>query len=309
MVQSHAAELEARLAREAGEHRRRAERSRHARTVAADRLSAAESRAAAAEARVEAVVRHLTLSERRLREAERRVAIEAAEGIRREVEGRQAMEAAAPEVVKYELGQPTATGDLVGDHTCTGKEATEASAVRRTMTYSDCSSSEEERYLSKSPLPPPSPGGHGEKALARPIAGDEHHSQDRVLRGINNTNTRHGCANFPDASQREGGSATLPEQQLNTPGRPGDIRRMTVTDNEHTTSRPRDVDRYRQVDGSEQENVLLSEGANILQVETEKTAASDGTYKDSAVVESERLVQGLRSTGEEVIRASFSTAV
>lgn len=69
-AQSRAAELEIKLARANGEHRRLAQTSHEAKVVTARRLSAAEARALAAEARVEIAARRLTASEHRLREAE-----------------------------------------------------------------------------------------------------------------------------------------------------------------------------------------------------------------------------------------------
>lgn len=249
------------------------------------------------------MVRHLTLNERRLREAERRVAVEAAEGARREVERRQALETAAPQVVKYEeAGQPTATGDMVGE------AASETSLARRTRTGCRSSSSsggEEERYLTISL--PPTPGGTGESGsdTARPIAEDENRIEGRVLRGINNrvpsTNTSHRVGWVDASHQQERGKAAQPEQNLT--GRPGEVLVMTSPDKEDGVGSPRDFDADRwQANDSEQENIALSEDTNRVYIETEKTASSVAESGEGiTAVGSERLVQELRSTEEEVM--------
>lgn len=306
-VQSHAAELEARLAREVGEHRRRAERSRHVRTVSAERLSAAESRASVAEARVEAVVRHLTLSERRLREAEHRAALAVAERVAgREVERGQA-------VVAGGAGQPTAADDVGGDHAIGGQDAAESSMAQHAATrlHHRSSESEEERYLTRVLPPPPGSVDKNAPDLARPITRDGHHVEDRVLRGINNsarnTNTSHRV-DLADASQQEQGNTTPPRKILNTAGRSGKLG-MASADNENAVSSPRDADAAPwKVDRSEQENVVLIKDANRAKFETQETPDAVEIGKGSAAAGSERLEQELRLIGKEVMHASFSTA-
>ncbi len=129
-AQSRAVDLKAQLAKTAGDRRRRAEKSRRANAVAADRLAAAESRARTAEARVEAAARHLTISERRLREAERRAG--EAEG-RSAEERKAAAEAAAAKGAKNEqAGQQETVDRLKGEASvCVGRRVLGSSVAQR----------------------------------------------------------------------------------------------------------------------------------------------------------------------------------
>lgn len=280
-AQSHAAELEARLARVAGDHRRRAEKSRQANAVAVDRLSVAESRALAAEARVETVVRHLTLSECRLREGERR----AAEGARSEAKERAAaVEAASAKGARMDdAGHQKKTGGLVADVAFVGHRATERSSRH-------VSENEEGRYGIQLP---PSPSG-----------GTENHNQKRTSRSVSNRKrgTSH-ASGFANERQQHGDTAALQENR-DPAGSLTVALGFATSDKEDTANILREVEAARrQVAVAEQQAVILRVNANRVKAEAAKTAAEAEIGTERAMMESERLARELKATGIEVWHA------
>lgn len=274
-AQTHAAELEAKLARVAGDHRRRAEKSRQAKAVAADRLSVAESRARAAEARVETVVRYLTLSERRLREAEGRVAA----SVRRKAKEREGpVEAASAERSRTNdaKSQELARG-VVGGVTSEGQRGAGFSVAQRHAGETQLS---------------PSPSG-----------GVHDHSQGWTSRGeVDGGRGTNHASGFVDERQQHSDAAGLQENR-DPAGRPTVASGFAASDNEDTANILREVKAARrQVAVAEQQAVALRVNANRVKAEAAKTAAEADIGKERAMMESERLVRQLKATGIEVWR-------
>eukprot|EP00903_Cladosiphon_okamuranus_P011234 g10598.t1 len=279
-AQSHAVELEARLARVAADHRRRSEKSRRENAVAADRLSAAEARARAAEARVETVVRHLTFSERRLREAERRVA----ESGRRKVEG-QNRDCDADDAVENTAshGGVRMDGEAKGYEKPGRGSARDAALVRHKA--AGCSGSRrtdgnEEDSCGTQEQPPPS-------------GGTEDHSQSRKRVSGAATGER----------QWHGDTDTTALQENRDPaGSPAvAFGRVASSGNEDTTSILREVEVARwQVAVAEQQAATFRVDANRVKAEAAKASAEADIGKERAMMESERLARELKATEIEV---------
>lgn len=291
-AQSCAAELETRIARDHSDHRRRAERSRRANAVAADRLSVAESRARAAEARVETLVRRLTLGESRLREVKRR----AADSARGEAKESKAA-AEAPSAKGGEINdvghQNTAGGGLLRDVPYAGHEATGRSAAQRGQSCFTRRPSEMEQER------------HGIQLSPSPSGSAKYHHKDRPLGGVvNGKHSTRRAVGIGGETQHHGDTTAVALQENRDPA--GGLTAafgFETLDNEVTGSILLELEASRQqVAVAEQQAAASRLDANRVKAEAEKTATDAEAGKERAMVESEWLARELKATGNEVWR-------
>lgn len=285
-AQSRAAKLEASLARVSSDHRRRAEKSRQANAIAADRLSTAESRAQAAEARVETVVRHLTFSERRLREAERRAAAESAKRKAKESDDA----ASSAEAAASARGGGVRTDDAAGSRQKKpARRSVEDAAFAR---HKEEAAGYSNRYV------------HGNEGESYDSEGRRHRRTSRTSVDEEKNTTSH-ASNFADGERQQHGD-TVPLQENRDPA--GSLTVAfgfpTSSDNEDTAGILREVEAARQqVAVAEREAVAFRVDANRVKVEAAKMAAEAEIGKERAMMESERLARELKATGLEVCHA------
>ncbi|CAM9932857.1 unnamed protein product [Ectocarpus sp. 6 AP-2014] len=294
-AQTRTAELQAKLARVTSEHRRRAEASRQADAIAADRLSSAESRASAAEARLESVLRHLTRSERRLREAERAAVAGAERGKEAErnleVEGVKLKDAGQQESATggYRRRDPHANVVSAGHRSRTGR--------RR---LSRCS---EERFYSQTSdsTRVTAPDGVRHTAGCVRRVGEVPSSTDAGVR-----TARRRASNVGEKQrQRNDKEIGALQEKINASNNaPTEVFGVASSDDENTTtSSLREVKaaRLRVVD-AEREAAAFRADADRAKVEAARAAAEAEIGKERAEMECERFGRELRAT-EEQLRA------
>ncbi|CAM9186817.1 unnamed protein product [Ectocarpus sp. 4 AP-2014] len=294
-AQTRAAELQAKLARVTSEHRRRANASRQADAIAADRLSSAESRASAAEARLESVLRHLTRSERRLREAER-AAVAGAELIKEaesslEVEGVKLKDARQQESATggYRRRDPHVNVVSAGPRSRTGR--------RR---LSRCS---EERFYSQASdgTGVTAPDGIRHSAGCVRRVGEDPSSTDARVRTARRPTSIVG----EKQRQRNDKEIGALQEKINASNNaPSEVLGVASSDDENTiTSSLREVKAARlRVANAEREAAAFRADADRAKVEAARAAAEAEIGKERAEMECERLGRELRAK-EEQLRA------
>lgn len=293
-AQTRAAELQAKLERVTSEHRRRAEASRQADAIAADRLSSAESRASAAEARFESVLRHLTRSERRLREAER-AAVAGAERVK-EVESNLEVEGVK---LKDARQQESATGGYRrGDPHVYVAAGPRSRTGRRRL--SRCSG---ERFYSQASdgTGVTAPDGVRHSAGCVQRVGEAPSSTDARVR---TARRRTSIVGEKQRQRNDKEIGALQEKMNASNNSPSEMLGVASSDDVNaTTSSLREVKaaRLRVVD-AEREAAAFRADADRVKVEAARAAAEAEIGKERAEMECERLGRELRATEEQVIR-------